>query len=136
MEQTLTTYQAPLAFIYDRRATSQRELLEARLQACVEYSGARGWGLAGKWVDEGDHALVDRRPAFDLLLGAMRDAGGDCPRVCLVFGWGRLSHQQGVRGAMTRRVLSIGGWVETTSGDRRMGDRTSSGRLSSGPIAT
>ncbi|GAA1909344.1 recombinase family protein [Streptantibioticus ferralitis] len=130
------TADQPLAFIYDRRATSHRELLEARLKACAKYTSAQGWGFGGWWVDEGEEALTDRRPAFDLLLHAMQDAGSDRPRVCLIFGWGRLSHNERIRGVMMRRVLLSGGWVETCQGEKRTADGQwiPTGRLTSAPM--
>ncbi|GAA1924892.1 recombinase family protein [Streptantibioticus ferralitis] len=126
----------PVAFVYDRRAMSQRELLEARLRACARYISAQGWGFGGWWVDEGEHALTDHRPEFDRLLTAVREAECDRPRVCLIYGWNRLAHSNEIRGVMTRRVLLLGGWVETCQGEKRTPDGryTQVGRLTSGPI--
>lgn len=136
MEPTLTSPQPTLAFIYDRCATQDTTELERRLSACGEYVIAQGWGFGGWWRDTGDHALVnDHRPAFDTLLRTMRGAE-DCQRVCLVYCWDRLSRDMEARGLMTRRVLLLGGWVETCGGEKRTagGTELRTGRLSSGPI--
>lgn len=132
----MTTDQTPLVFIYDRCCTQDATELERRLKACAKYVSAQGWGFGGWWRDNGDAALTnDRRPAFDTLLRTMQ-AAGDCPRVCLVYSWDRLSRDMQARGQMTRRVLLLGGWVETCDGEKRTagGSELRAGRLSSGPI--
>ncbi|MCQ4041617.1 recombinase family protein [Streptantibioticus rubrisoli] len=128
--------QVPLAFIYDRCATKSTAELERRLEACGEYVTAHGWGFGGWWRDNGDYALTnDRRPAFDTLLRTMRAAGND-PRVCLVYDWDRLSRDTRVRRVMTRRVLLLGGWVETCRGEKRTpdGKHVPPGYLTSAPV--
>jgi hypothetical protein len=120
----MPTDQPTLAFIYDRCATQDTTELERRLTACGEYVIARGWGFGGWWRDTNDHALVnDHRPAFDALLRTMRAAEG-CERVCLVYDWDRLSRDLQARGLMTRRVLLLGGWVETCGGEKGTAQET------------
>jgi DNA invertase Pin-like site-specific DNA recombinase len=119
MEPTLSSHHPTLAFVYDRSCTSDTTELERRLKACGEYVIAQGWGFGGWWRDTGDSALLnDHRPAFDTLLRTMRPAEG-CEGVCLVYCWERLSGDMAARGLMTRRVLLLGGWVETCSGEKR-----------------
>lgn len=59
----------------------------------------------------------------------------DVARVCLVLDWSRLSHGADGRTALARKILAIGAWIETISGDRRMpdGDGPRLGRLTSAP---
>jgi hypothetical protein len=114
----VTTDQKPLAFIYDRHATENTTVLEMRLKACAKYVSANGWGFGGWWVDKGDDALTDdRRPAFDILLRTLQATGSNHPRVCLVHNWERLSRDYEARRTFARRILLVGGWVETTSGE-------------------
>ncbi|MDF2261423.1 recombinase family protein [Streptantibioticus ferralitis] len=132
----MTQDQRPLAFIYDRCATQDTTELERRLNACGEYVIAQGWGFGGWWRDSGDHALVnDHRPAFDTLLRTMR-AAGTGQRVCLIYDWDRLTRDPTVRGVMTRRVLLLGGWVETCEGEKRTagGEDSQKGRLTQAPM--
>jgi hypothetical protein len=127
----MPTDQPTLAFVYDRCATQDTTELERRLTACGEYVIAQGWGFGGWWRDTGDHALVnDHRPAFDTLLRTMRAAEG-CERVCLVYDWDRLCRDVAARGLMARRVLLLGGWVETCGGEKRTpgGTESRAGRL-------
>jgi DNA invertase Pin-like site-specific DNA recombinase len=136
MEPTLSSPQPALAYIYDRSATQDTTELERRLTACGEYVIAQGWGFGGWWRDTGDSALLnDHRPAFDALLRTMRAADG-CQRVCLVYCWDRLSRDPQARGLMTRRVLLLGGWVETCSGEKRTpgGQESQTGRLTQAPV--
>ncbi len=133
----MTTEQTPLAFIYDRHVTQTEVILELRLKACARYVSEHGWGFGGWWIDKGDCALTDdHRPAYDTLLRTMQAADASRPRVCLIYDWARLSRDMKARGLLTRRVLLLGGWVETCSGERRApGDSgRSPGRLTSGPI--
>ena len=96
----------PLAFLYDRHATTVEIELDRRRNLCEKYLAERGWDIAGWWVDKGDCALTDdHRPEFDALLRAMQAAGPARPRVCLIHDWSRLSRNLGARGLMTRRVL-------------------------------
>ncbi|MGW7001268.1 recombinase family protein [Streptomyces sp. NPDC054933] len=112
-----------LAFIYDRQATKNPLTLEVRLKACADYVDRQGWGYGGWFVDRGDAALaLDRRPALDHLCNTMRAAGADKHRVCLVFNWERFAYDVEVRGLLTRRVLTLGGWVETCQGEKRTPD--------------
>ena len=118
----MTEQSKPLAFIYDRHVTVIEDELDRRLNACMAYLSEHGWDFAGQWIDRGDHALTDdHRPEFDALLRAIT-AAGDRPRVCLIHDWGRLSHDMATRGLMTRRVLLLGGWVETCRGEKRTPD--------------
>ncbi|MDF2260702.1 recombinase family protein [Streptantibioticus ferralitis] len=133
----MTSHQTPLVFIYDRCATQDTRELERRLKACAEYVSTYGWGFGGWWRDSGDYALTnDRRPAFDTLLRTMQ-AVGDCPRVCLVYDWDRLSRDVQARDLMTRHVLLLGAWVETCDGEKRTpsGKHRQVGRLTSGPVS-
>ncbi len=129
--------QPTVAFIYDRHATQNTVILDLRLKACARYVSDHSWGFGGWWVDNGDYALTDdRRPAFDALLRTMQAADRTQPRVCLVHDWSRLSRDMKARGLLTRRVLLLGGGVETCSGEKREpGDGIQhTGRLTSGPI--
>lgn len=128
---------SPLAFVYDRHATLAREILRLRLEVCAEYANGQGWAIAGWFVDEGDDALTnDRRPAFKAMCNAIGSAGADVPRVCLVNDWDRLSRDLEARGLLTRRVLRLGGWVETCFGEKRQPDGTwiQRARLTQAPI--
>lgn len=131
----MTREKTPVAYIYDRHATTNTVILDMRLKACAKYVTAKGWGFGGWWLDKGDYALTDgHRPAFDTLLRTMQ-TGTAHPRVLLVYDWHRLSRNQQACGLMTRRALLLGGWVETTSGDKRTldGRYEHAGRLTAGP---
>ncbi|MGW7007605.1 recombinase family protein [Streptomyces sp. NPDC054933] len=133
----MTADQPPLVFIYDRHATLHREVLLLRLEVCATYADQQGWTIGGWFLDEGDDALTnDKRPAFESMLNTVRAAGADAPRVCLVHDWHRLSRDDEARGLLTRRVLHLGGWVETSLGERRQPDGTwvQRARLNGAPI--
>ncbi|WP_269857940.1 recombinase family protein [Streptomyces sp. RPT161] len=117
--------QHALVFVYDRHATLARDMLLMRLETCAEYAEKKGWRIAGWWVDQGDDALTnDKRPAFGLMLNTIRAAGTDVPRVVLVHDWHRFSRDDAARGLFTRKVLHLGGWVETCQGEKRLPDGT------------
>lgn len=111
-----------LAFVYDRCATLNRAMLELRLVACTEHLVKRGWDPVGQFVDYGDDALAnDDRPRFGEMLRAMTRAAGR-ERVCLVFDWGRLSHDVDRRQEFTHAALDAGAWLTTVDGQSvRMG---------------
>lgn len=127
-----TQQSPPMAFIYDRRTTPTKGIMVMRLQACHGHAEERGYEIAGEWYDEGDGALVDRRPQFSQLIARMRDAS-QCGRqaVCLVNDFDRLSHDSELRRQFIRRVHLAGGWVEDILGDRS-DQRT--GRLTGMPL--
>lgn len=104
-----------IAFLYDRHATADPEFARLRTQECVEYAGARGWDVRGKWLDLGDDALgiTGRRPEFDGLLQAIETTPPDVPCVVLLHTWTRLSHSRATRSAMIHRILDAGARVET-----------------------
>jgi DNA invertase Pin-like site-specific DNA recombinase len=115
----------PLAFVYDRRATVNKVILQLRLETCAQYAEAQGWQIGGWFVDEGDDALTaDRRPAFDAMCNTIRAADIDTPRVCLVYDWHRFSCDQQACGLLTHRVLRLGARVETCFGEQRRPDGT------------
>ena len=122
-----------LAFIYDRCVTSNPALLDLRLIACTEHLAERGWDGGGRFVDFGDNALSNAaRPAFDDMLRAMTQAA-DRERVCLVYDWGRLSHDATHRQEFTHAVLGAGAWLATVDGEAvRMGG-VPDGRLTGAP---
>ncbi|MDF3289080.1 recombinase family protein [Streptomyces silvisoli] len=123
----MTATQPTLAFIYDRHVTKNIITLDVRLKACAAYVQKQGWGYGGGFVDRGEDAQsLNRRPALDHLCNTMRAAGTDKRRVCLVFDWERFAYDLAVRGELTRRVLSLGGWVETCRGETRAPDGRSS----------
>ncbi|MFJ3339376.1 recombinase family protein [Streptomyces sp. NPDC086766] len=124
----------PKAYIYDRCVTDSRATLELRLAALGEYVTERGWQDGGRFVDYGDDALTsDARPQFDELLHAVHEASGE-DRVCLVFDWGRLSHDADHRQDFARRVLGAGAWLATVGGDSIRLSAVSTGRLTDGPV--
>jgi hypothetical protein len=124
-----------LAYIYDRCATANKAPLDLRLAACAEHLAERGWSAAGRFIDYGDHALTsDTRPAYDLMLKAMtEDAGRE--RVCLLFDWGRLSHDVGHRQEFTHAALGVGAWLATVHGEAVRIGAVSNGRLTGAPLA-
>lgn len=110
----------PLAFVYDRHATTTRVILQLRLEECRDYAEAKGWPIVGEWIDLGDHALLDdRRPEFDQCLARLLAAHrqGDQPVVMLVHDWDRLSFDRAQRAIYSRRVELAGGWIETIIGE-------------------
>jgi hypothetical protein len=133
----MTGSQSTLAFVYDRQATTNPLLLEVRLKACAAYVEKQGWSFGGWFVDRGEEALsLDHRPALDLLCNTMRAAGADQSRVCLIYNWERFAYDLDVRGKLTKRILGLGGWVETCQGETRTPDGRSAhpGHLTAGPI--
>ncbi|MFG3287239.1 recombinase family protein [Streptomyces sp. NPDC048179] len=131
---TATARQTPpvLAYVYDRCATTNTAMLELRLAACVEHLVERGWGPAGQFIDRGDDALTNKRPAFDDMLRAMtEDAGRE--RVCLVYDWGRLSHDRDHQQEFTHSVLGAGGWLATVAGESVRVGIVPDGRLTGAP---
>ncbi|MGI5143715.1 MULTISPECIES: recombinase family protein [unclassified Streptomyces] len=126
--------EAPLAFVYDRCATTNLAMLELRLAALAEYVEERHWRLGGRFVDYGDDALIrDMRPQFEQLLAAIESHPGQ-ERLCLVFNWGRLSHDVEHRQTFTHRVLGVGGWLETLDGESARIGSVPDGRLTCGPV--
>lgn len=113
----------PLAFIYDRKTSdtaSSEGILRLRLGACREWAAVRGYDVAdGEWVDRGDAALrMDRRPAFEQLLSAMREARDSGRTVlCLVNDWDRLANLALPQIEFRRKVQSACGWTETALGE-------------------
>lgn len=123
----------PLAYIYDRCATTNTAMIELRLRACAEYVEEQGWGWGGWWVDKDDAALTnDDRPAFDSLVRSM-DASPGTPRVCLVADWGRLSHDTEHRQVFARRIFLAGGWLATVGGESVRSGEVPNGRLNDAP---
>lgn len=124
-----------LAYIYDRCATANQAHLDLRLAACTEHLVERGWTAAGRFIDYGDNALTsDIRPAYDLMLRAMaEDAGRE--RVCLVFDWGRLSHDVGHRQEFVHAALGVGAWLATVHGESVRIGAVPDGRLTDAPLA-
>ena len=124
----------PLAYIYARCVTSNPALLDLRLSACTEYLAEQGWHGAGRFVDFGDDALTKGpRPEFDAMLRAMREAAGR-ERVCLVYDWGRLSHDLDHRQKFTDAVLATGAWLTTVGGQTVRAGAVPDGRLTAGPV--
>jgi hypothetical protein len=125
----------PLAYIYDRCATDNRAYLDLRMAALGEYVTERGWDRGGFFIDYGDDALIrGSRPEFDALVSALESAPPGVERLCLVFDWGRLSHDVDHRQAFTRRVLGAGAWLETIDGESARIGAVPDGRLTSGPV--
>ncbi|MGW1157759.1 recombinase family protein [Streptomyces sp. NPDC002519] len=123
----------PLAYIYDRCATSNTAVLSLRLAALGEYVQERGWHLGGTFVDHGDDALTsDRRPEFESLVCTIREAP-DSDRVCLLYDWGRLSHDVDHRQEFVHRVLGAGGWLANLSGETVRVNAVPDGRLTGAP---
>ncbi|MEU9925129.1 recombinase family protein [Streptomyces griseoluteus] len=123
-----------LAFIYDRCATSNQAMLDLRLAACTEHLAERGWDVGGQYVDNGNDALTDNaRPAFDRMLRGMAEVTGR-DRVCLVYDWGRLSHDSSHRQEFAHAVLGAGGWLSTIDGESVRFGATPTGRLTAGPV--
>jgi len=122
-----------LAYVYDRCATSNQSMLDLRLIACTEHLVERGWDPAGQFVDHGDDALThDSRPAFDKMLRAMTEAAGR-ERVCLVYDWGRLSHDVDHRQEFTHAALGAGAWLTTVDGEAVRLGAVPDGRLTGAP---
>ncbi|GAA2309815.1 hypothetical protein OHT20_06535 [Streptomyces caniferus] len=111
--------QAPLAFVYDRCASSRtRRDLDMRLLACQAYVDRMRWVLAGRrWLDLGAHALGTHRPAVAALTEAMRAEAGRRPVLCLVHTWGRLATDDTHRLQLQQRIIEAGGWTVTTFGE-------------------
>lgn len=123
----------PLAFLYDRRDTPTRAVTLVRIETCRQYADAQGWDVAGDWIDEGEAALTDRRPEFDILISKMLGAHrGGREVVCLVTDFGRLSSNPETRARFVKRVHLVGGRIETIAGERS-DDRT--GRLTGAPLS-
>jgi DNA invertase Pin-like site-specific DNA recombinase len=121
----VTADQKPLAFVYDRLVTTNKVILQLRLEACAQYVEKQGWEVGGWFVDEGDDALTtDRRPAFDAMCNTIRAAGADVPRVVLVHDWDRFSRDREACGLLTRRLLQLGVRIETCFGEQRRPDGT------------
>ncbi|KUJ37186.1 hypothetical protein ACZ90_69655 [Streptomyces albus subsp. albus] len=113
-----------LAFVYDRDATGNQAALQARLDRCREYAAARGWTVAGEWIDRGDAALMASRPALRYLAATVQEQLSEARRgdsrwrgVCLVADWGRISHDANVSAVLRRRIRSAGGHCVTTEGE-------------------
>ena len=125
-----------VAFLYDRALNSNAPAVLQRIEHVAHYAAERGWDCAGRWVDAGDDALTNTRPQFDAMVEAIRAAGADTDRVCLVASWGRLSHDGGDRAQFARSVLTVGAAIETCDGDRRYpgGGYTTLGRLTPGSV--
>lgn len=62
----------PVVLIWDRcpmRPVSGSEAVQARVAECEAHARARGWDLAGAWLDSGEIALTaDVRPQLDVAL--------------------------------------------------------------------
>ncbi|MFJ9027551.1 hypothetical protein ACIRQP_03345 [Streptomyces sp. NPDC102274] len=107
----------PLAFIYDRHATSHRAPMDLRLDGCRNWAALHGWEIAGIWLDLGDNALIeDDRPQFDGLCRAMELYAGTREVLCLVHTWERLT-RTGALPEYLRRVAAAGGYTATCQGD-------------------
>jgi Resolvase, N terminal domain len=109
----------PLAFIYDRRFTPSRGVLQIRLETCREYAAEMGWAVAGEWVDVDQAALSDdHRPQLDAMTKAMREQAAEGRTVvCLLATWDRLS-RSGLRLAAFRfHVAQAGGYTATADGE-------------------
>lgn len=108
----------PLAFVYDRHATSSPDALNTRLETVRAYIAAQGMAIGGWFVDTGDDALsAAGRPAFDALCNTMANTDGGADKVCLVHDWTRLSHDGPARAALQRRIRWAGGVTWTAQGD-------------------
>ncbi|WP_407560410.1 recombinase family protein [Streptomyces sp. 184] len=119
------------AYLYDRTATRAAGPLDERLARCRAFAEARGWLVAGAWVDRGDDALtVDHRPAWDALVAAMRqDAAARV--VCLVEEWDRIARPWSASASLRNRVRRAGGVTCTTRGECDQDERR--GRLTVPP---
>lgn len=108
----------PLAFIYDRRATPNVAALDARLAACRDFAQARGWPLAGEYVDTGADAISgDSRPILDVLCAVMAGAAPTGPVVCLLTDWDRIARDPYDSARLRRRVAQAGGYCATAEGE-------------------
>lgn len=103
---------APLAFVYDRCASRSHSHLDMRLIGCDAYADRRGWVLAGRWLDLGDHALSEGRPQLAALIENMRETRR--PALCLIHNWGRLAVDNEQRLLIQQRIARAGGSVVTT----------------------
>jgi DNA invertase Pin-like site-specific DNA recombinase len=108
----------PIAFIYDRHASPNRDALTARIEAAQAYARRRGWVLGGLFVDIGDDALsATERPAFDRLCNYLHNNRAvGVEMVCLVREWDRLSRYPEGRTRLRNRVTMAGGWTATADG--------------------
>jgi DNA invertase Pin-like site-specific DNA recombinase len=116
---------SPVAFIYDRHTTPDRDALRRRLTASVAYVRDQGWEIGGWYVDSGACALSEtERPALERLLLAVQ--GNSCvERYLVTHDWGRLSNDIGYQGLHARRVRLAGGAICTV-----VGGENSRGRVS------
>lgn len=117
----------PLAFVYDRHASPTEAVLQLRLEYCKLRATEVGWDVAGQFIDRGDDALGDdHRPAFDRMLGAMREQAKTGRQVvCLVSDWYRLSRLPEPEAEFRARVTTVGGFTATAVGED---DQPGSGR--------
>jgi hypothetical protein len=107
----------PLVFIYDRHTTRARAILDLRLEGCQNWAAAKGYEIAGRWVDLGDDALTDvSRPRFDEMLAFMAEMSEGRTLICLIHHWDRFT-RYGDRAEYQRRIALAGGHIETPSGD-------------------
>jgi putative DNA-invertase from lambdoid prophage Rac len=92
------------AAIYARVSTDDQDC-EMQLTALREYVAARGWMIAGEFVDAGYSGKNTKRPALDKLLAAARQRKLDCIVVWKLDRFGRsLSHLT----TMTGELASLG----------------------------
>lgn len=122
---------AVTAYLYDRTATHAAGPLDERLALCRDFAEARGWFIAGAWVDEGDNALsCDRRPQWDAMVAAIREDAS--PRaVCLVEDWDRIARPWSASASLRDRVRRANGVTCTTRGECDQDERR--GRLTVPP---
>lgn len=109
--------QPPLAFIYDRHATTYaRGMLDLRLDGCRNWAARQGWEVAGDWIDIGDQALTDgTRLQFNGLCAAIEQYASHRQVLCLVHTWDRLT--RGDLAHYQRKVKAAGGYTATTFGE-------------------
>lgn len=122
-----TSPAAPLAFIYDRRFSPTRAILDLRLEVCREYAAEMRWDIAGPYVDEDDNAMSDtNRPEFAEMVEAMRKATAmGRSALCLINDWDRLSRDPQGNAVFRRQIAQAGGYTVTSLGED---DRPETGR--------
>src|SRR5215469_5843399 len=71
------------------RVSTQDQTCTLQLTSLREYAAARGWAVAGEYVDHAVSGTKDRRPAMDKLMADARARRVDAIAVWKLDRWGR-----------------------------------------------
>jgi hypothetical protein len=122
-----------LAYIYDREETTQTDRLDERVAMCRAYAAQMGWAVAGQWIDRGDAAVSDRRPAWVGMVNAMTLEGQGRRIVCLVATLDRIAFDPEVSIRLRQLVSGAGGVVLAVDEEHDAGHRPLSPALRGEP---